>query len=485
MRNKVLLCLSVFASPIAAQELELEPREFSAGDITYSAEVGQLVVPQLHEEPQEGALLLAVCVLRSSAEEPGPPVFYLNGIPSGAIETRDWETWAPYLETADVVLIDQRGCGRSEPRLVWDREPFRAEKLFGSPEGALAHAVETAEAIRAYTDENGVHLKAFNTRESARDIDAVRAALGYDKIRVIGHSGGAHLGLEYVRQYGERVANFVSLGTAGPNDIHSLPSTLDESLRRVSELAAADPRIGAAMPDLFGRIQGLLPKLDESPLELTVEHPETGEEVTLLLGRQGFQFILLLDLGDPADFILFPRVVHEIEQGETQTLTWFARRRYRQMAEWPALLFINRGASGATADRWAKIRSQAKQSPFGMVRCNYSPEIDAAFGIEDLGDGFREPVRSKVSTLFVSGSLDANTPPERAERAQRGFPNSEHLVVENGGHDTILNHPEVHTAIRSFFEGGSVADVHIAMPVPRFAILEGHDDLVLHPALEN
>jgi pimeloyl-ACP methyl ester carboxylesterase len=217
---------------------------------------------------------------------------------------------------------------------------------------------------------------------------------------------------------------------------------------------------------------------------LTVTHAETGQDVALSFGRQGLLFILMLDLGDPADFILFPRMIHELERGETETVTWFVQKRYRQMAQWPALLFINRGASGATAERWATIRAQAKDSPFGLVRCNFSPEIDAAFGINDLGDEFRKPVRSRVPTLFVSGSLDANTPPERAERARRGFSRSRHLIVENGGHDLILSHPDVHVAIRAFFAGEDIEGLEIKLPVPRFAVLAGDDDLVNHRALQ-
>ncbi len=449
----------------------------------YEASRGTLEVPQFHEQPEAGSLQLAFVVLRSGAPEPGPPVFFLNGIPGSATAMRDSPLWEEHLKSADVVLLDQRGCGQSEPRLMWSGEGFRAERLFGNTAQALDHALQTATAIRAFAEQRGVHLSAFNTRESARDIEALRAALGYDTFDIIGHSGGAHLGLEYLRQHPERVAHFASLGTAGPNDIHALPARLDQSLRQVSALAAADSRIGKAMPNLFERIVALLKRLEQQPLEIPVAHPSSGEQLTLSLGRYGLQFILLLDLGDPADFVVFPRLVHELEQGRTDTVSWFVRRRYRQMSDWPAVLFINRGSSGATAERWAMIRSQAMSSPFGMVRCLFSPEIDAAFGVQDLGDEFRKPVESDVPSLFVSGSLDANTPPERATDAMRGFSQAQHLLVENGGHDSLLDRPEVHEAIRAFFDEQAQEPATIALPTPTFALLDGADDLVRHPSL--
>lgn len=481
--TSILLGIGIFASTVSGQSIELQAGEIPAGEFTYQSHRGQMTVPQLYDEPDQGSLRLAVMVLRSTSEDPGPPVFFLNGIPGAATAMRDSEMWAAYLEESDVVLFDQRGAGRSEPRLQWDQPDYRAELLFGSPEVAQAHAIETAEAVRSYTEDNGVHLRAFNTRESARDIESVRKALGYDQIRILGHSAGTHLGFAYLRKFGERVAHFASIGTAGPNDIHSMPQQIDGSLRRISELAAADPRIGESMPNLYERVENILDEVAEKPIEFELVHPETGARVELLLGRQGLRFILMLDLGDPRDFIIFPRMIHELENGSTDTLAWFVDKRYQQMAAWPALLFINRGASGATPERWAEIRRQAESSPFGLARCNFSPEIDAAFGIEDLGDDFRAAVHSDVKTLFVSGTLDANTPPERAEAAMRGFPNAQHLIVENAGHDGIFNHPEVHATIRAFFADQPVDEVKITSPIPQFCLLEGRDLLVSHPAL--
>lgn len=484
MKLKTLIALLFLTCPRLAQELELEHREIRSGDLTYDAQVGLLQVPQLHEAPDRGQLLIAVAVLRSVSEQPEPPVFFLNGIPGGASGMMASELWAPYLETSDVVLIDQRGSGRSEPQLSWSRAPLRAELLLGNYAEARDHALEVAKAIRLFTAMRGLNLSAFNTRESARDIELVRKALAYDAIRIIGHSAGTHLGLEYLRKFPKRVAHFASLGTAGPGDIHSLPSRLDDSLRQVSELAAADVRIGKQMPDLFGSTVAVLNSLEQKPIELEVSHPDSGKLVSVKLGAHGLRFILLLDLGDPADFIMFPRMIHELEQGKHETVRWFVEKRFRQLCHWPALLFINRGASGATSERWSMIRAQAASSPFGLTRCNFSPELDQAFGIRDLGDEFRAPVRSQVPTLFLSGSLDANTPPARADKAREGFPNSTHLILENGGHDAILQSPALHAAIRAFFAGADVSSLEVSLPSPRFALLTGPDAVVQHPSLD-
>lgn len=464
--------------------LELQAVEVRSGKRSIEAQIGHLSVPQHHDQPDAGEIQLEVLVRRSTASEPGAPIFFLNGIPEGAIDLAGEEYWDDYLELGDVVLLDQRGCGRSCPSLTWKRPPYRAELLLSERDKALQNLLETAKVIRAFTDVVNVDLSAFNTRESARDVDLVRAALGYESIRLIGHSGGSHLGFDVVRRFGAHVERFVSLGTAGPDDIQSLPSELDDFLRQVSRLAAADERIGAEMPDLFGRIAAVLDRLEEEPLTFELRHPQSGKPVELHLGRHGLQFVLMLELGDPADLALFPRLVHELEQGRSDVLRWFVELRYRQLTEFPALLFVNRAASGATAQRWERIRREAGTSPFGLVRCLFSPELDEAFGVSDLGDAFRAPVESKIPALFVSATLDGKTPPERAERARKGFPDSAHVVLVNGGHNDLVNHPEVHTRIVNFLAGDEPEDERIALPPLRFALLEGDDPLVRHPALD-
>lgn len=59
---------------------------------------------------------------------------------------------------------------------------------------------------------------------------------------------------------------------------------------------------------------------------------------------------------------------------------------------------------------------------------------------------------SLVPTLFISSSLDANTPPYQAEEVRWGFPTGVHLVVENAGHESTLV-PEAQRAIVDFLGG--------------------------------
>jgi pimeloyl-ACP methyl ester carboxylesterase len=75
---------------------------------------------------------------------------------------------------------------------------------------------------------------------------------------------------------------------------------------------------------------------------------------------------------------------------------------------------------------------------------------------------------SDVPTIFVSGSLDTQTPPHQAERVRWGFLNSAHIVVENAGHESTLDVPAVLASIARFMRGEAVASQSVSLPMPKF-----------------
>lgn len=474
---------------LAAQEtrrLNLEERSIPAGSVTYRVQTGRLHVPENRSDPESRTINVAFARLRSEVSDPRPPLIYLAGGPGNdATSMVTSPYWAPYLGLCDVILLDQRGIGRSQPQLVWPTDEMRPAALFGDEKTATEHILEIASKAREHHRAQGIDLSGYTTTESAADIEDLRRALGLARVSLMGHSYGTHLGLEVIRRFGEHIDRFVSIGTAGTGDMHKLPSELDESLRRVSAVVAADERIGEDMPDFYGLFERLLDELEREPMQVTVIDPRDKREVTVAVGRFGLQMILVMDLGDTADLPVLPRLLHSIDRGDPTLLRWFVQKRYSQFSVFPTVFFAMRGASGATARRWERIAKEASVSPFGMVRMTFSPGIDRALQTPDLGDAFRAPVESEVPALFISGTLDANTPPHQAERVRAGFPHSAHLVVTNAGHEDLLFNPEVEDRILRFLGGEAPDATRIEAPELRFALLQGPDPEVSHPALQS
>ena len=76
-------------------------------------------MPRDHDNPAAGRFNLAVVVAKS-AEQPSlpDPVVYINGGPGGPLTIyADYQARHPYAPGRDLILVDQRGTGRSEPQL--------------------------------------------------------------------------------------------------------------------------------------------------------------------------------------------------------------------------------------------------------------------------------------------------------------------------------------------------------------------------------
>lgn len=96
-------------------------------------------------------------------------------------------------------------------------------------------------------------------------------------------------------------------------------------------------------------------------------------------------------------------------------------------------------------------------------------------------EAFLAPVVSQVPCLLVSGTLDANTPVHQAEAVARTLAKATQLLVENAGHDDLLNDARIREHVVSFLAGDDPADERIALAPYRFAPMEGASDA--HPSI--
>ncbi|OYP16883.1 alpha/beta hydrolase [Streptomyces sp. FBKL.4005] len=112
-------------------------------------------------------------------------------------------------EQYDLIGFDPRGVGRSSPvgcRLTAAEEnserPYKAETF--SRDVKWARTV--ADKCRT---RNGDKLPYITTRNTARDMDVIRAVLGEKKLSYLGYSYGTYLGAVYAQLFPERTDRFV------------------------------------------------------------------------------------------------------------------------------------------------------------------------------------------------------------------------------------------------------------------------------------
>ncbi len=449
----------------------------SASGTERSFELGHLSVPENRESGSARSIDLAFLRLPSTAEHPGPPIVFLSGGPgqpaTPMVRSPGFLAGLEaLLPIADVILLDQRGIGRSTPNLACPAEAPAPLDVFSDDPEAVEPLLRAAAACAERRRSEGIDVAAYNTRESADDLEDLRRALGAPKLDLIGFSYGTHLATAAIRRHGDHLGRVVLVGTEGPDDTWKLPSTFDTQLETISTLAAADPTIGKQMPDFAAVTRRVLARAAETPFSVAITSRD-GEKLTLPVGRRGLQRILLWDIGDGNDVPWFPALVHQLDRGDTRTLAWFVRKRYPQVgAGIPLMSFAMDCASGISAPRRSRIEAEAPAATFGDVMNDLYETVCDAIGVPQLDPSFRAPIRSPVEALFVSGTIDSNTPPYQAEEIAWGMPNAHQLIVENAGHEDMLPDPRVQQAIGTFLATGELSTARVVLPRPAFVALD-------------
>jgi pimeloyl-ACP methyl ester carboxylesterase len=119
-------------------------------------------------------------------------------------------------------------------------------------------------------------------------------------------------------------------------------------------------------------------------------------------------------------------------------------------------------------ERLALLEREARTAVVGGAVNFPFPGICEGLVTPRLSAEFREPLRSNVPALFVTGDLDARTPVVNADEVARGFSRAAVLVVENAGHG-VIGYPAVNPSMLAFLRGQSSLPPRVSLPRPAFA----------------
>jgi pimeloyl-ACP methyl ester carboxylesterase/beta-lactamase class A len=462
----------VLYTPAAGKpgDLAIEPYLFKTNDgKQVDAELGRLIVPENRRRPCSNPIELAFVRFKSTAKDPGPPIVYLEGGPGGsgiaAARGAAFPALMALREIGDVIALDQRGTGMSRPGLVCSRTWGLPLDRPGNP-GEIRHILKMS--LRACARElagQGIDLSGYNTEESADDVEALRKALGAEKITLWGISYGTHLGLAVIRRHGEHIDRAILTGVNGPDhEMTVLPSTVEEQLVKVDRLFKQDPTVGKLIPDFLGLAKRLLRQLEEKPVTVELPDPSTGRMARLMIGKFDLQLYLSNSVTWTWGIMNLPGVLYPMSRGDFRPLARVGLD-YRTQLIGSLMPWMVTCASGASEERYRRIRREAKQTLLGDAVDCLSSGLGEALGNPDLGPAYRAPIRSSVPVLFISGTLDGRTPVSNAAEVRRGFPNSEHLIVEGASHgyDLFFFTPKVQEVMQEFLRDQPISTARVAL----------------------
>ncbi|MFP5487367.1 MAG: alpha/beta hydrolase [Acidimicrobiia bacterium] len=179
------------------------------------------------------------------------------------------------LRNFDIIAWDPRGTGESDPPIdcIDDYDPYFTA-IDSTPEDETERQ-ELIDASRAFAEacvEHNEYLEYVGTNNSARDMDAIRRALGEDTISYFGFSYGSELGAAWATLFPDTVRAAVLDGAADP-DADELESSLQQlagfeaSLETFLAQCSADPECAFHNGgDAEGAFDVLMASLDEDPI---------------------------------------------------------------------------------------------------------------------------------------------------------------------------------------------------------------------------
>ncbi len=419
---------------------------------------------------------LFVAIVPSKAARPAPdPLFFIAGGPGesavdGFFNTRG--AFAAVLKHRDVVLVDQRGTGKSNALDC---------PQTGSGLGRPTAAQRTAR-LKACLKQLDGDPRYYTTSAAIADLDAVRKALGAKRIDLYGISYGTRVALEYLRYYGEHVRAVVLDGVVpadlslGPRVSLNAAHALDDIFKR----CAKAPQCARHFPALKSDFRHLNQRLENHPAQLTIADSLTGAPKPITLTQQKFaNGVRLLTYASETSSLL-PLLIHQGAAGYLKPFAGLVGMINSQLAQSLSAgmhlavlctedvpFYTQAQLHGAETRRtWAGgqslavLSSACKVWPRGVIR-----------------RGFKKPVKSARPVLLISGANDPITPPRNAVHAAKTLANSLSIVVPGQGHGNVFRGclPRV---VAAFIQSASVDNlatdcVKRIQPAPFFLTFTG------------
>jgi len=313
------------SSPGQAPRVRFESYAFvsAAGD-TVAAELGRVTVPEDWERRNGRQIELELVRFRATVPNPGPPIVYLAGGPggSGTATARGprFPVFMALRQVADVIALDQRGTGGSKPSTLCSQPWTYPVGPPGLPEEILqsmrAHSRSCAEELgRAEVD-----LAAYHTNNNADDLDALRQALGVERVSLWAISYGTHLALATLRRHGTAIHRVILAGVEGPDHTLKLPSAIEAEMLRIDSLVRQDTAWRRVMPDFAGTVRSVLGQLRATPATVTVRDAKSGQSVAVAVSAFDVQRLTVCRLGrrrvdSAAPLVLLPDVAGRLLGG--------------------------------------------------------------------------------------------------------------------------------------------------------------------------
>ncbi len=432
-----LLLVLVFPSAASAQStLEFTPCLVESGALSEDGECATLERLENPNDPTSRLLQLAVVKFAATNPNPSADAFTViqggPGMSSIDLFMHKRQAFEQIRRHRDVLLIDQRGTGRSHAFMCAIEDPSSMDV---SPQEAQRMARECLQQF----DGNAAF---YTTALGVQDLEALRAAAGYPSYTIYGVSYGTRVALEYLRAQPNHVRALLLDGVVAPtvnlagNEI-ALRS--QQAFDRLVARCESEPTCFAAHGDLRAAFEQARARLSTQSVLVSLPHPVSGELIKREVGEADLLGAMRLMPYASESLALLPLLLSQAQQGQFAMLAAQAVLVEEQFVDDYAIGMNN---SVMCTEDYPYLTEATMQATQADVANTYFGDtmaemLKAMCDVWPRGADYaasRELFSSDVPVLLMSGEVDPITPPSNAEIVANMLSNARHVVVPAHGH---------------------------------------------------
>ena len=366
----------------------------------------------------------------------------------------------------EVILLDQRGTGHSEPNLDCPEVSSMSEELVGarlsqatSIDGAIVER-DLRAAVRACRHRlvsDGVDLAQYDLEENAADVEDLRQALGIERWNLMSHGTTSRILLEVVRRFPEHIRAVV-LDTPsfpqGSDPIEAIQGTR-AAIGQLFSDCAAQPACAREFPHLPAVLRDVVAHLDRSPITAKVMQSgssgSAGDAINVLVDGGAFLRVIRamvsdIDLGLAS---MVPATVYAGLHGNVDTVAGLMSDDSPLCVGYEAKCGVQHPfVEGAyfsllcpdeptESSELARLADGAPGYLEAYVRGPYTSDICPAWNVEKAGAEEGDPITSNIPMLIFVGTYDAYGSPKVVRESATSLSQAFVVVAPHGGHNAM------------------------------------------------
>lgn len=432
-------------------------------------ECADLYPPVVDTPSGELAFRLPVVIIRASGSGRKPdPLLYLQGGPGAParLDRSGIEAWIGWLDYAglkrDLVLMDRRGAGRSEPDIRCAEYDQFSRDVLAENTTLLQELEQGSEVLQGCYEQLVAQQQfdpgAFGTRANARDVAALMEVLDYPEWNLLGVSYGSRLAMAVAERPEVQSAGLVRsliLDSVYPPDQGGLltwPQVMTEGMERFIRWCADAEGCAGSQNRLDEQLTEALAALRREPMSVTIPRWQNGGSQRVIINDHRLLSAVFNAIYQRHRWPDIPQALNAVQARDSDGL--------KPLIEPFVNLALDQDFSS-----FAFMAVDCQDHILGTEE-DYQKQVEAfprfARYLESLWQwqschwlgAAEEPIElqppPEVPTLMLAGALDPITPLQWARDLAEHWPQSQLYRVKGVGHSVIGSDSCVHGKLADF-----------------------------------